>query len=86
MILDLVLSVRFGWVVLYCVTGLKGSLESIVSLLERQAAELREQHEGLDTHVSINDIMIKIGIVIDRMALKSLMEQVFAIHGEQLAK
>ncbi|KAK0125599.1 hypothetical protein ONS96_009434 [Cadophora gregata f. sp. sojae] len=67
------------------ISGLKESLEGIASLLEGQATALREQHGGIDTHISITDIMNKVGNVIDQTALKSLMEQVFAIHGEQMA-
>jgi len=66
-------------------SGLRVALQDIVALLKDQATALREQHGGLTTHTSIEDIMNKIGDCVDKTALKSLMEQVFAIHAEQLA-
>jgi hypothetical protein len=36
-------------------------------------------------HASIKDLIIKIGNCVDKTALKSLEEQVFAIYAEQLA-
>ena len=66
-------------------SGLRVALGEIASFLTDQATALREQHGGIATHDSIKDIMNKIGDCVDKTALKSLMEQIFAIHAEQLA-
>ena len=66
-------------------SGLRVALGEIASFLKDQATALREQHGGINTHASIDDIMNKIGDCVDRTALKSFMEQIFAIHAEQLA-
>jgi len=65
--------------------GLKVALEEIVIYFNAQAKALREQHGGVIRHVSIEELMIKIGNCVDKTALKVLHEQVFAIHAEQLA-
>jgi hypothetical protein len=64
---------------------LRPALREIVSFFKDQATTLREQHGGITTHDSITDIMNKIRDCVDKTALKSLMEQIFAIHAEQLA-
>lgn len=60
-------------------------LEKLSLFFKDQATTLREQHGGITTHDSITDTMNKIGDCIDKTALKSLMEQIFASHAEQLA-
>jgi hypothetical protein len=67
------------------VAGLRVALVDIVNFLKDQATGLREQHGGVTSHDSIESIMAKIGDCVDKVALKGLMEQVFAIHAEQLS-
>lgn len=66
-------------------SGLRVALTEIVKFFRDQTLALREQHGGITNHASIDDLMIKIGNCVDKTALKSLEEQVFAIHAEQLA-
>ncbi|KAF4624396.1 hypothetical protein G7Y89_g13775 [Cudoniella acicularis] len=66
-------------------SGIRLCLDEIVKYFDAQAKELREQHGGINNHASIDDVMIKIGNCVDRTTLKVLMEEVFAIHAEQLA-
>jgi hypothetical protein len=47
-----------------------------------QAKQIREQHGGIEKHLSIDDLMGKIENCVDRTALVALVEQVFAIHAE----
>lgn len=46
---------------------------------------MRAQHGGVQRHDSADDLMQKIGSVVDKTALITLEEQVFAIYGEQKA-
>lgn len=66
------------------VTSLRQALCEIKDFLVAQATQLREQHGGVQKHLSIKDLMVKIGNCIDRTALMTLEEQVFAMHAEQL--
>jgi hypothetical protein len=67
------------------VAAVRQSLCEIRDFLVRQGKEIREQHGGVQTHASIDDLMIKIGECVDKSALVALEAQVFAIHGEQIA-
>lgn len=67
------------------ITSLRQALCEVKDFLLAQAKELREQHGGVQKHLSIEDLMVKIGNCVDKTALMALEEQVFAIHAEQLA-
>lgn len=67
------------------VSSVRQTLLEIRDFLLAQATELREQHGGIQRHISTNDLMVKIGNCVDKTALMVLEEQVFAIHAEQLA-
>ena len=67
------------------ISGLRVTVMEIVEYFKAQTTELREQHGGVHRHESIEELMIKIGNVVDKTALKALEEQVFAIHAKQLA-
>lgn len=67
------------------VSSVRRALLEIKDFLLAQATELREQHGGIQRHISIKDLMVKIGNCVDKAALMALEEQVFAIHAEQLA-
>jgi hypothetical protein len=66
-------------------SGLRVALNEIIEYFKAQLIALREQHGGVNKHMSIEDLMTKIGNCVDKTALKALEEQVFAIHAEQLA-
>ncbi|RDL39909.1 Uncharacterized protein BP5553_04249 [Venustampulla echinocandica] len=67
------------------ISGLKAALQEIVDYFKAQAKAMREQHGGVTTHASMDELMTKIGNCVDKTALKVLEEQVMAIHAEQLA-
>ncbi|KAF2799650.1 hypothetical protein K505DRAFT_230468 [Melanomma pulvis-pyrius CBS 109.77] len=67
------------------ITSVRQALCEIKDFLSAQATALRDQHGGVQRHLSIEDLMVKIGNCVDKTALMALEEQVFAIHAEQLA-
>jgi hypothetical protein len=64
------------------ISSLRQALCEIKDFLSAQATELQEQHGGVQGHLSIEDLMVKIGNCVDKIALMALEEQVFAIHAE----
>jgi hypothetical protein len=65
--------------------SIRQALVEIKDFLEQQAVQLREQHGGIQEHLSWEDLMTKIGNCVNKMALEALQERGFAIHAEQLA-
>jgi hypothetical protein len=61
---------------------LRQTLCEIEEYMLDQAKQIREQHGGIEKHLSIDDLMGKIENCVDRTALVALVEQVFAIHAE----
>jgi hypothetical protein len=60
-------------------------LVEIQDVLNAQAAELREQHGGIQSHRSLTELVAKTGNAVDKATVMALEEQVFALHAEQLA-
>ncbi|KAF2011019.1 hypothetical protein BU24DRAFT_472148 [Aaosphaeria arxii CBS 175.79] len=65
--------------------GVRKALCGIEQFMQGRAGQLREQHGGVQKHDSMEDLTAKVGNCVDRSALKVLVEQVFAMHAEQLA-
>lgn len=65
------------------VSALRALFRELQEYLHKGAQAMQEQHGGVQNHKSIDDLMEKIGAVVDKTALLTLEEQVFAIQGGQ---
>lgn len=67
------------------ISVLRELLRELQEYLSAGAKAVQEQHGGVQRHRSIDQLMQEIGAVVDKTALMTLEEQVFAIHAEQKA-
>ena len=58
-------------------------LKAMINFLEREKNYLSEQHGGL-THQTMDEIMFRIGNIVDRTALMMAVEELAAVHAHQL--